>query len=55
MRTIVEVVGDVLAQQPVKVTLMKDDHVIQELTPYGSDPAFHDAAATDCEAPSAPG
>ena len=40
MRSIVEVVDDILGQQPVQVTLVEDHDVIQELPLYGSDPAF---------------
>lgn len=38
MRPVLVIVGDVFANQPVQVGLIQCDHVVQQLSPAGSDP-----------------
>ena len=43
MRSVIMVVVEELSQQPAKMLLVQNDHVIEQLAPASTDPALRDA------------
>ena len=43
MSAVLVVVTDIVFQQPSQMLLVHDDHVIQQVSPYASNPALSDA------------
>jgi hypothetical protein len=43
VRTVVVVVGDVLAEEPTEMSLVSDGDVVEELAAHAADPALGDA------------
>jgi len=49
VRSVVVVVRDKLREKSVQAPLVEDDHVVEQISPYGLDPAFRHTVGRSCQ------